>query len=119
MRIVYIFLWIILGGLVLWFFKDNLDQVVTIDVFTREFANVNLVTVIFISIFFGVALGSLLLLSQFFKTRNKLVQLRKEHEQLLKETEIMQKVSSPKPVHEKETKEPKIEENVSKSDLDE
>jgi len=118
MRIVYIFLWIILGALVLWFFKDNLDQVVTIDVFTREFADVNLVTVIFISLFFGVALGSLLLLSQFFKTRGRLVQLRKEHSQLLQETEIMQKVSSPKPVSGELSKESEVDKKEIKSDSD-
>ena len=118
MRIVYIFLWIILGALVLWFFKDNLDQVVNIDVFSREFADVNLVTVIFISIFFGVALGALLLLSQFFKTRNRLIQLKKEHAQLLKETEIMQKVSSPQVTPIKESIEPDIEEKEVKPDSD-
>ncbi len=119
MRILGIFLWVIFGGIVLWFFTINLDQTVDIDLFNKSFEDVNLVSVIFISIFFGVVLGSLLLLSQFFKTRSQLVQLRKEHEQLLKESEIMQKVYSPKPVHERETKEPEIEEKEVKSDSDE
>ncbi|MEJ2053428.1 MAG: lipopolysaccharide assembly protein LapA domain-containing protein [Calditrichaceae bacterium] len=96
MRIVGIFLWIIFGAIVLWFFTLNLDQTVDIDLFSREFADVNLVSVIFISIFFGVALGALLLLSQFLKTRSQLSQLKKEYNRLLKESEIMQKVSIPK-----------------------
>ena len=104
MRIVGIFLWIIFGGIILWFFTLNLDQ--------------TLVSVIFISIFFGVALGSLLILSQFLKTRGQLVQLHKEHEQLRKESEIMQKVSSPKPAPEKEIKESEDEEKEVKSDSD-
>lgn len=115
MRIVSIFLWIIFGAVVLWFFTLNLDQTVDIDLFNREFSDVNLVSVIFISIFFGVALGALLLLSQFFKTRNQLIQLRKEHDQLLKETEIMQKVSTPTSIP---VKEPDVNEDEVKSDSD-
>ncbi len=118
MRIVGIFLWIIFGGIILWFFTLNLDQTVDIDLFNRTYGDVNLVSVIFISIFFGVALGSLLILSQFLKTRGQLVQLHKEHEQLRKESEIMQKVSSPKPAPEKEIKESEDEEKEVKSDSD-
>lgn len=119
MRIVGIFLWIIFGGIVLWFFTLNLDQTVDIDLFNREFADVNLVSVIFISIFFGVALGALLLLSQFFKTRNQLIQLKKEHAQLIKETEIMQKVSAPSVTPVNESTEPESEEKEVKPDTDE
>ena len=119
MRIVGIFLWIIFGGVVLWFFTLNLDQTVDIDLFNKTYSDVNLVSVIFISIFFGVALGSLLLLSQFFKTRSRLVQLRKEYEQLRKESEIMQKVSSPKPAAEKVVKEPEDKEKEIQSESDE
>lgn len=116
MRIVGIFLWIIFGGVILWFFTINLDQTVDIDLFSWQFAGVNLVSVIFISLFFGVALGSLLLLSQFLKIRRQLALLRKEHNQLIKETEIMQKVSTPKTVQKIE---PEVQENEIKPDADE
>jgi len=116
MRIIGIFLWIIFGGIILWFFTLNLDQTVDIDLFNQTYADVNLVSVIFISIFLGVALGSLLLLSQIFKTKSQLAQLRKEYEQLRKESEIMQKVAPPKPAVEKEMKEPEITEKEIKSD---
>jgi len=97
MRIAGIFLWVIFGAAVLWLFTLNLDQTVDIDFFNKEFQNVNLVTVVFISIFFGVALGALLILTQFFKVKKQLSKLKRDYDQLLKESEFIQKVSVPKP----------------------
>ena len=93
MRLVLIFLWIVVGAIILWFFTLNLDQRVDIDLFNRVFEGVNLVTVIFITLFIGVVIGSLLFASQVFKAKSQVVLLKKENTELQKETDNLRNYS--------------------------
>jgi len=87
MRIILIFVWIVFGAIVLWFFSSNLDQQVTLNVFTQQYENVNLVTVIFICFFLGTVLGALLLTTQILKSKAQLAMSRRENMKLLAELE--------------------------------
>ncbi len=75
MRLVSIFIWIVFGAIILWFFTLNLNEHVTIFLFNKVYENVNLVTVIFITLFIGVVIGALLVSTQILKAKSVLASL--------------------------------------------
>ena len=93
MRLIGIFVWIALGAIILWFFTLNLNQYVTIYLFNHVYENVNLVTVIFISIFIGVIFGALLLSSQIFKSKTETASVKRQNKKLHKELEGLRNLS--------------------------
>lgn len=93
MRMLGIFIWIALGAVILWFFTLNLNQYVTIYLFSRVYENVNLVTVIFISLFIGVVIGALLLSSQIVKSKAEAASVKKQNKKLHKELEGLRNLS--------------------------
>ncbi len=97
MRLFGIFIWIAIGAVILWFFTLNLNQYVTIYLFTRVFENVNLVTVIFISFFLGVIFGSILFSSSLLKAKSTAASLRKQNKKLQKELDNLRNLSAPEP----------------------
>ncbi|HID38287.1 MAG TPA: LapA family protein [Calditrichaeota bacterium] len=93
MRLVGIFLWIIIGAIILWFFSLNLNEYVDIHLFNKLYTDVNLITVIFISVFIGVIFGALLLSSQVLKAKTEVASIKKENRKLLKELEGLRNLS--------------------------
>ena len=93
MRIIGIFIWIALGAIVLWFFTLNLNQYVTIYLFNLVFENVNLVTVIFISLFMGVIIGAVILSSQIVKAKTETSSVKRQNKKLHKELEGLRNLS--------------------------
>lgn len=94
MRLIGLFIWIAVGAIILWFFALNLNQYVTINMFTRVFENVNLVTVIFISIFVGVILGALILSAQIVKAKAEVAGIKRQNKKLLKELDSLRTLST-------------------------
>jgi len=94
MRLLNIFFWIVIGAILLWFFTLNLDQYVTIHFFNNiAYDNVNLVAVIFISVFIGVIIGALLLSTHIIKAKRETASIRKQNKKLIKELEGLRNVS--------------------------
>lgn len=93
MRVIGIFLWIAIGAIILWFFALNLNQYVTIHLFNKVFDDVNLVTVIFVSIFIGVIIGAVILSTQIFKVKSEVGSLKKQNKKLTKELESLRNLS--------------------------
>jgi uncharacterized integral membrane protein len=93
MRIIGIFVWIIIGAIILWFFAMNLDQYVTIHLFQKTYEDVNLIMVIFISFFFGTVVGAILLSSYVLSSKSELRSLKKDRNKLLKELDGLRNVS--------------------------
>lgn len=93
MRIISIFVWIIIGAIILWFFSMNLDQYVTIHLFQKVYPNINLIVVIFITFFIGMIVGAILLSSQILSVRGEVRILRKEKVKLLKELDGLRNLS--------------------------
>ena len=93
MRLLGIFIWIALGAIILWFFTLNLNQYVSIYLFSKVYENVNLVTVIFISVFIGVIFGALLLSSQIVKSKTEAVAIKRQNKKLQKELEGLRNLS--------------------------
>ena len=93
MRLIGIFVWIIIGAIVLWFFTLNLNQYVDIYLFTQVFNDVNLVTVIFISLFIGVVIGALILATQILKAKSDVASIKRENRKLVKELEGLRNLS--------------------------
>ena len=87
MKIILTFFWIAIGAVLLWFFAENLDQNVTIKVFTRTYEHVNLVTVIFVSTFLGLLLGALLMTLRIIKEKARAAGFKRENKRLNKEIE--------------------------------
>jgi len=90
MKIILTFFWIIIGGALLWFFAENLDQSVTIDVFGHTYEHINLVTVIFISTMLGLLLGAILMTWQVIKSKASLSSARRENKKLTKKVEELE-----------------------------
>jgi len=93
MRLLGIFIWIAIGAVILWFFTLNLNQYVTIFLFNQVYENVNLVTVIFISLFLGVIFGALLLSSSILKAKSGAASLKRQNKKLQKELENLRNLS--------------------------
>ncbi len=87
MKIILTFFWIAIGAVLLWFFAENLDQSVSIKVFTRTYEHVNLVTVIFVSTFLGLLLGALLMTLRIIKEKARAAGFKRENKRLNKEIE--------------------------------
>lgn len=93
MRLIGIFVWIIIGAIVLWFFTLNLNQYVDIYLFNQVHNDVNLVTVIFISLFIGVVIGALILATQILKAKSDVAGIKRENRKLVKELEGLRNLS--------------------------
>lgn len=93
MRLINIFFWIIIGAIILWFFSMNLNEYVTINLFNHVYNEVNLVKVIFISLFIGVVIGALLLSSHILKTKSEVTAIKRQNKKLIKELEGLRNLS--------------------------
>jgi len=71
----------------------NLNQHVTIYLYNHVYENVNLVIVIFISLFIGVIGGALVLSSQIVKSKSEAASIRKQNKKLHKELEGLRNLS--------------------------
>ncbi len=85
MKIILTFFWIAVGALLLWFFAENLDQNVSIQMFSKHYEHVNLVTIIFVSTFIGLLLGALLMTLRIIKEKARAAGLKRENKKLNKE----------------------------------
>jgi uncharacterized integral membrane protein len=85
MKIVNVFLWIIIGALILWFFSNNIDKSVDINILTKTYEQVKLYKIIFISVVIGVIIGATFLAIELLKARAEIRLLRKEKNKMLKE----------------------------------
>jgi uncharacterized integral membrane protein len=93
MRLFGIFIWIIIGALLLWFFAMNLDQYVRIQLFQTTYQNVNLIVVIFITFFIGTIVGAILLSSYVLNSRAEVRNLKKERSKLVNELDGLRNLS--------------------------
>ncbi|MHA1988894.1 MAG: lipopolysaccharide assembly protein LapA domain-containing protein [Promethearchaeota archaeon] len=93
MRLFGIFIWIIIGAILLWFFAMNLDQYVRIHLFQTTYHNVNLIVVIFITFFIGTIVGAILLSSYVLNSRAELRNLKKDRSKLLNELDGLRNLS--------------------------
>ncbi len=93
MRVIGIFLWIIIGAMLLWFFAMNLDQYVTIQFFQATYEDVNLIVVIFITFFIGTIVGAILLSSYVMSAKAEVRILKKDRNKLLEELDGLRNMS--------------------------
>jgi len=93
MRLFGIFVWIIIGAILLWFFAMNLDQYVKIQLFQTTYHNVNLIVVIFITFFIGTIVGAILLSSYVLNARAEVRNLKRDRSKLLNELDGLRNLS--------------------------
>jgi uncharacterized integral membrane protein len=93
MKILSIFLWIIVGAVILWFFTNNIEQKVDIHFFQITYTNIHLIIIIFISFFIGAIVGAILLSAQLLKSRSEIRSVKKENLLLLKELDGLRNLS--------------------------
>ena len=93
MRLIGIFLTIIIMAVILWFFSLNLDQYVTVRVFNAVYENVNLVTVIFLSVLSGIVIGALMVAAQVIKAKADVISIKKQNKSLVRELESLRNIS--------------------------
>jgi uncharacterized integral membrane protein len=93
MRIFGIFVWIIIGAIVLWFFAMNLGQYVDVYLFTTTYEQVNLIVVIFITFFIGTIVGAILLSSYVLSAKAEVRSVKKERSKLLVELDGLRNLS--------------------------
>lgn len=93
MKIFGIFIWIIIGAILLWFFAMNLDQYVTIQLFQNTYHGVNLIVVIFITFFIGTIVGAILLSSYVLNSRAEVRGLKRDRSKLLNELDGLRNLS--------------------------
>ena len=93
MRIFAIFMWIIIGAVLLWFFAMNLDQYVTVQFFQATYENVNLIVVIFITFFIGTIVGAIILSSYVMGAKAELRIVKKDRSKLLEELDGLRNMS--------------------------
>jgi uncharacterized integral membrane protein len=93
MRIIGIFIWIVIGAVILWFFAMNLDQFVTIQIFQYTYHDVNLIVVIFITFFIGTIVGAIILSSYVLNSRSEIRLLKKERSKLENELDGLRNLS--------------------------
>ena len=93
MRIFGIFVWIIIGAILLWFFAMNLGQYVTIQFFQTTYHDVNLIVVIFITFFIGTVVGAILLSSYVLNSRSEVRSLKRERAKLMTELDGLRNLS--------------------------
>jgi uncharacterized integral membrane protein len=85
MRLIVVFIWIIVGAIILWFFAINLGQSVSIDLFEVKYENVDLVVVIFLSFVVGLMVGAIIISSFVLKAKSEVRALKREQNNLIKE----------------------------------
>jgi len=93
MRIISIFIWIIIGAIILWFFSLNLDQYVTIHFFQTTYESINLIVVIFITFFIGTIVGAIILSAHVLSSRAEIRALKKDKQKLIKELDGLRNLS--------------------------
>jgi len=93
MRIFGIFIWIIIGAIILWFFAMNLDQYVDVHLFQKTYEEVNLIVVIFISFIIGTIVGAIILSSYVLTAKSEVRTLKKDRSKLMKELDGLRNVS--------------------------
>jgi uncharacterized integral membrane protein len=93
MRIWGIFVWIIIGAVLLWFFAMNLDQHVTINLFQKIYHDVNIIVIIFLTFFIGTIVGAILLSAYVLNARADIRTLKKERSKLLNEMDGLRNLS--------------------------
>ena len=93
MRLFGIFIWIIIGAILLWFFAMNLDQYVSIQLFQKTYHDVNLIVVIFITFFIGTIVGAVLLSSYVLNSRADIRTLKRERSKLMTELDGLRNLS--------------------------
>jgi len=89
MRIFVTILWLILGLLVLWVARQNLETKVDLHLLHLSYTNLDLVTVIFFSVLAGLVFGGILFLSPMLGMGRELRLLRKEKQRLNRQIEEM------------------------------
>lgn len=93
MRIIGMFLWIVIGAIILWFFSLNLGEHVTIHFFRTTYQDINLIVVIFITFFAGAIVGAIILSAQVLSARSQIRVLRKEKQKLNNELDGLRNMS--------------------------
>jgi len=93
MRLVGIFIWIIVGAIILWFFAINLGQYVTIDFVKVKYENVDLVVVILLSFIVGIIIGAIIMSSLVLKARSDIKTLKREQNKLNRELDGLRNMS--------------------------
>jgi uncharacterized integral membrane protein len=93
MRLIGVFIWIILGSIILWFFAINQGQTVTIDFVKARYENVDLIVVIFITFFVGMIIGAIIISSYVVKAKSEVRTLKREQNKLLKELDGLRNMS--------------------------
>jgi uncharacterized integral membrane protein len=93
MRLIGIFITIIVMAIILWFFSLNLDQYVTVRIFSAVYEGVNLVTVIFLSVLSGIVIGALMVAAQVIKAKADVISIKKQNKSLIRELESLRNLS--------------------------
>jgi uncharacterized integral membrane protein len=93
MRIIGIFVWIIIGAVLLWFFAMNLGQNVDIQLFTKTYQQVNLIVVIFITFFIGTIVGAIILSTIVLSSKAEIRTLKKDKSKLMGELDGLRNMS--------------------------
>jgi uncharacterized integral membrane protein len=93
MRLIVVFIWIIVGSLILWFFAINQGQFVSIDFVKVKYENVDLIIVIFVSFFIGLIVGAIIISSFVFKAKSEVRALKREQNKLIKELDGLRNLS--------------------------
>lgn len=78
MKIVVTIFWVIVVAVLLGLFSLNVGQSVTIDLIFAEFPNVNLVTVVYLSVMTGFLLGMTLWLVRLIRDKREILKLKKQ-----------------------------------------
>ena len=93
MKIVNVFLWIIIGALILWFFSMNIDKTVDISIFMTTYQQVKLDIIIFVTFIIGVVVGAVILSLQVLKAKSEVRILKKDKSKMVKELDGLRNLS--------------------------
>jgi uncharacterized integral membrane protein len=93
MRLIGVFIWIIIGSIILWFFAINQGQTVSIDLVQVKYQNVDLIVVMFISFFIGLIVGAIIISSYVVKAKSEVRVLKREQNKLIKELDGLRNLS--------------------------
>jgi uncharacterized integral membrane protein len=93
MRLIVVFIWIIIGSIILWFFAINQGQTVSIDLVKVKYQNVDLIVVMFISFFIGLIVGAIIISSHVVKAQSEIRALKREQNNLIKELDGLRNLS--------------------------
>ncbi len=93
MRLIVVFIWIIVGSIILWFFAINQGQHVSIDFVKVRYENVDLIVVIFLSFFVGLIVGAIIISSFVVKSKSEVRALKREQNKLIRELDGLRNMS--------------------------